>query len=282
MKHRLVLSAAGAIVLAACKTSTDLPPSRPFALLSVEPVRDASRPSGFSAQAFGTFLNERITGVVTSENPGDACSLPSSSTVSGSRVPNYLRPGSPLEFRLQGTASSPDPSTRTVPMTEHRSGQNFELVQWRNDSLPTFYPGTDTALFTSPGVAGGFPAFTIKDKSVSPFTAQRIADSVSSGGIVASWTAAPSAETGTSMQILLRYMSTPSATTLDRQVLCVARDDGTFTIPALYLDEWQAAGEDNSGRQREVSYTRYKTRQANIGDAIVVMLTTYDTTITLP
>lgn len=282
MRFRLILTPVAAVVLAACNTTTDLPASRPFALLNAEPVRDGSRPSGYAVQAFGSFINERITGVVTSENPADGCSLPAPAVVAGGRLPNYIQPGNPLQLRVQGAAGSADPSTRTVPMTEHLVGQSLNQKQWQNDSLPTYYPGTDTVIFTSPGVAGGFPAFTLKDKSVPPFTAQRIADSVTSGGIVANWTAAPASELGTSMQILLRYMATSNSTVLDRQVLCVAKDDGTFSIPALYLDEWQQAGEDGSGRQRAVSYTRYKTKQANIGDAIAVMLTTYDTTITLP
>lgn len=269
-------------LLAACTSGTDLPPARPFALLNLEPVRDAGRPSGYSARAFGSFINERVTGVVNSENPADACALPTSSSAAGGRLPNYLNPGQPLQLRLQGAAGSPDPSTRTVTMTEKRLGEQGALVQWQNDSLPTYYPGTDTVIFTSPGVAGGFPAFTIRDKGVSPFTAQKIADSATAGGITASWTAAPAGEGGTTMQILLRYESSPSAASLDRQVLCLVRDDGTFTIPALYVDEWQAAGEDNSGRQKEVSYTRFKTRQVGIGDAVAVMLTTFDTTIAVP
>jgi hypothetical protein len=268
--------------LAACNTSTDLPPSRPFALFNLEPMRDAARPSGYTARAFASFINERVTGVISSENPGDVCSLPSGSAIIGGRLPNYINPGQPLQLRLQGAAGSADPSTRTVPLTEQRLGEQLNIVQWQNDSLPTYYPGSDTVIFTSPGVAGGFPAFTIKDKGVSPFTAQRVADSASSGGITAAWTAAPAGEAGTTMQILLRYQSTPAASTLDRQVVCVARDDGTFTIPGLYLEEWHTAGEDNSNRQKEVAYTRFKTRQANIGDAIAVMLTTYDTTIAVP
>lgn len=282
MRSRSLSAAALAVVLAACNTTTDLPASRPFALLNAEPVRDGSRPSGYSAQAFASFINERITGVVTSENPADGCALPTSSVIAAGRLPNYIQPGNPLQLRLQGATGSADPSTRTVVMTEHLIGENLNMKQWQNDSLPTFYPGTDTVIFTSPGVAGGFPAFTIKDKSVTPFTAQPIADSATGGGIVANWTAAPAAEMGTTMQILLRYMATSNSSSLDRQVLCVAKDDGTFSIPALYLDEWQRAGEDGSGRQKAVSYTRFKTKQANIGDAIAVMLTTYDTTITLP
>ena len=269
-------------VLAACNPSTDLPPSRPFALLNLEPMRDAQRPSGFKARAFGSFINERVTGVISSENPGDVCSLPSSTSIIGGRLPNYLQPGQPLQLRLQGAAGGPDPSTRIVPMTEHRLGEQLNIIQWQNDSLPTYYPGSDTVIFTSPGVAGGFPAFTIKDKGVSSFIAQKVADSASNGGITTTWTAAPTGETGTTMQVLLRYQSTPAASGLDRQVVCVARDDGTFIIPALYLEEWHTAGEDASGRQKEVVYTRFKTRQLNIGDAIAVMLTTYDTVIAVP
>ena len=282
MRFRLILTPVAAVVLAACNTTTDLPASRPFALLNAEPVRDGSRPSGYSVQAFGSFINERVTGVVTSDNPADGCTLPTSSIIAVGRLPNYIQPGNPLQLRVQGATGSADPSTRTVPMTEHLVGENLNQKQWQNDSLPTYYPGSDTVIFTSPGVAGGFPAFTVKDKSVTPFTAQAIADSATNGGIVANWTAPPAAELGTSMQILLRYYASSNSTSLDRQVLCVAKDDGTFSIPALYVDEWQQAGEDGSGRQRAVSYTRYKTKQANIGDAIAVMLTTYDTTITLP
>ena len=259
----LALAAAGA-----CTGATDLPPYRPVAIVTVA-VRPDVRPSGYSATTSAFFFQDRSTDIENSP-PANGCSAPQATTVvsSGSGV-RWISPGTNPTFSLVG---SEDATPRTVPLQLAVDAANRQVYE--NDSLPTVYPGTDTATVVIPGAAGGFPALTMRARVVEQFDVQPVADSGDASGIVLQWT--PATQTGTAMQIQLRYKTDASFNEPNQQVLCSVVDDGDFRVPSTLLDGWRNAGNDDQPLARQAIFTRFFSRVFEQGDALALMFTTIE------
>src|SRR5206468_4204853 len=104
-----------------------------------------------------------------------------------------------------------------------------------SDSLPVF-PG-DSVTLTGPGVAGGFPAFSLRARLAESFTRDSIVIPTSpDSALHLRWT--PSTATGThipagsSMLVSLRYSSSTTNPSLNSQIYCFLKDDGAYDVPA--------------------------------------------------
>jgi hypothetical protein len=253
--------------VAACGGGTDLPAFRPVAIVTVEVHPDA-RPSGYSATATGFFFQERLTEISNSASPPNTCSPPqSTSVVSNSGGTRWISAGTNPTLSLIGPGEA---VARTVPMLHTADLANRQF--YINDSLPTVYPGTDTATVTLPGAAGGFPALTMRARVVENYEAQPVADSGDASGLVLQWT--PATQTGTTMQIQLRYKTDPAFELPNEQVICSVVDDGDFRVPASALLGWRNAGDDTAPLAREAAFTRFFSRVYQQGDALGVLFTT--------
>lgn len=274
MNHRSSIAAAAAVaVLTACTSTVDVPPVRPFAFLDVNTVSASASSSGYVAQAQGIFTKARIAGIIGSSDLAESCALPTKITpiVAVTDVP--VDPGA-VTMTLHGNV---DTTTRTVSMRHQvlDVGDN-----WVNDQFPALRPGTDTVIYKATGVAGGFPPFTLRAPTVAVYAAQSVDDSVTGPGIRVQWT--PSANSATAMQIALQYADTSStspSTIPTREIVCIARDDGDFSINRSFLDEWQAAGVDSLNYRRQVVFSRFLTTSATVNDAILAIVVRRDTTI---
>ena len=252
---------------AACSGGTDLPPFRPVAIVTVE-VHPNARPSGYSATTTGFFFQERLTEITNSASPSNTCSPPQpTSVVTNNAGTRWISPGTNPTFSLIGTGEG---VSRTVPLllTTDLANRQFYV----NDSLPTVYPGTDTATVTLPGAAGGFPALTMRARVVENYEAQPVADSGDASGLVLQWT--PATQIGTTMQIQLRYKTDPAFEAPNEQVICSVVDDGDFRVPASVLNGWRNAGNDAEPMAREAAFTRFFSRVYEQGDALAVLFTT--------
>lgn len=255
------------LALVACGSTTDLPPLRPVGVVTVEAV-PSDRPSGFGAYATGYFFQDRVTEVTSSQSPPNACSSPQPTAISTSgSSTRWISPGASPTLSVVGSENT---TARTVPLLESFDGAS--RVFYANDSLPTTYPGTDTATVTLAGAAGGFPALTMRGRMVENFTAQPVADSGEATGLVVQWT--PATQNGTTMQIQLRYKTDASFQFLNQQVVCSVVDDGDFVIPAVLLDGWRNAGVDVQPLARDVLLSRYVSRVYEQGDAVGIIFTT--------
>ena len=253
--------------VAACRGGTDLPAFRPVAVVTVEAQPDA-RPSGYSATTSGFFFQERLTGIANTGSPTNSCSTPQpTASVTNSSGTRWISPGTNPTFSLIGPG---DPVARTVPLLPitDLAGRQFFV----NDSLPTVYPGTDTATVTIPGAAGGFPALTMRARIVENYDMQPVADSGDASGLVLQWT--PATQTGTTMQIELRYKTDAAFELPNEQVICSVVDDGDFRVPASVLGGWRNAGLDDAPLAREAAFTRFFSRVYEQGDALAVLFTT--------
>lgn len=260
-----------AITLAACGgLSTDLPDLRPISLVTVRSVPDGASPSGFRGKAYAYFFSERGFSFSDSRSATNTCFGPLRIGSSGTAPSKWLDPGQPTNFTLRGTSGVPP---RTVQLMKGLTGEP-DVNVFTNATNPILYPGTDSAVITIPGAAGGFPALTVTGATVEDFTVEPVADSAAIGGLPVRWS--PATRPNTAMEISLAYSGSGSTTEMDTQVVCTLTDDGEFLVPRQYLDGWQAAGDDAQPLAREVRYTRYLTSATFAGDATILLITTLD------
>jgi hypothetical protein len=274
-RSSVVGGAVAAVALAAaCTSTTGISDPHPFSYIDVREL-PAENATGFAPYATAIFVKDRVTGVVPSYALNEGCTQPMPmNTDDGSGVPlsgANLEPGS-VSMSLKGTT---DPSVRTVSLTP--GGVSNGLLQYSNATGPVLNPGDDSVTVTAAGAAGGFPPFTIKTSSVPHFVAQPVDDSIIGQGIRVQWTGLPSTTT-TRMQISLQY-ATATSSSPNMEMRCVALDDGDFTIPRLYLAEWEDAGIDASHTPHQAVLSRFNTVGANVADGVAVIVTRIDTTI---
>lgn len=274
-RSSVVGGAVAAVALAAaCTSSTGIGDPRPFSYIDVREL-PASNATGLAPYATAIFVKDRVTGVVPSYALGEGCNQPMQIAGGGATdVPlsgANLDPGA-VKMSLKGTA---DPSVREVSLTP--GGVSNGLLQYSNATGPDLHAGDDSITVAAAGTAGGFPAFSIKTSSVAHFVAQPVDDSIVGQGIRVQWTGLPSTTT-TRMQISLQYATTGNSSP-NMEMRCVAFDDGDFTIPRLYLSEWQEAGVDASNIPHQAVLSRFNTVGANVADGVAVIVTRIDTTI---
>ncbi|HEX8850158.1 MAG TPA: hypothetical protein VF761_11555 [Gemmatimonadaceae bacterium] len=272
MNHRTSAIAAAALVaLTACSSTIDVPPPRPFGFLDLNELSAPSRSTGFVARGTALFTQARITGVIGSADLPEGCNQAAAIQTGQAATSSPFDPGS-VSLSLKSDAIA----ARTVPLLSQvtSSGGTY----WTNDSLPNIDPGNDTATFAATGAAGGFPAFSLKAQTVAPFTPQPVDDSATGPGIRVQWTASPNQRSA--MQISLQYTDSASKTGYpNMEIVCIARDDGDFTISRVYLEPWEKAGVDSLNVHRGVAFSRFLTTTGGVGDAIVTVVARRDTTI---
>ncbi|MFL5563392.1 MAG: hypothetical protein ACJ79K_18150 [Gemmatimonadaceae bacterium] len=274
MKHRSLVAAGGAAVTifsAACISTTDVAPPRPFAYIDIREL-PVSNATGLAPYASAVFLKDRVSGVVPSYALNEGCNLAAPiATDDGSGVPlsgSNLEPGN-VTMVVHGTKDS------TVALAA--GGITNGLLTYTNSDAPPLVGGSDSIRVAGTGQAGGFPAFEIRTSSVPRFVPQPVDDSIVGQGIRAQWTPLP-ATSPTRMQISLQYATAKNAAPT-MEVRCIAVDDGDFTIPRQYLTEWQEAGVNNDSLEHQVVFSRFNTVGANIADGVAVIVTRTDTTL---
>lgn len=132
-----------------------------------------------------------------------------------------------------------------------------------------FVPGAEVR-FTIPGAAGGFPASTIAALTPDALTTLTPIPNLPSetDPLTLEWE--PVGDDSSRVEVLFLY-ATAGSLTVNQQVVCDWRDDGSGTIRPELLSSWR----ESETKRAEV--TRYRTRQATVGDAVLFLLTTFDT-----
>jgi hypothetical protein len=132
----------------------------------------------------------------------------------------------------------------------------------------SFTPGAGVS-FAIPGATDGFPAATISSltppalETLSPIPAIPPLDQP----LAVTWT--PVGDDSSRFEIALQY-AVEDATLPNRQILCEWRDDGGGTVPPELLAEWVTSV------VRRVEVTRYRTRREVVGEAVLLLLATFD------
>jgi hypothetical protein len=252
------LIAASAIVLAACNVSSDLPTNQRLGFVTISQFGAGDTAT---IDVVGSFLQPSAT---IQPNIQNTAAVPDTCAVYDYQGPPE-NPG-PIKVDNLNAGDSivitTDKATgKLVPVINVAGSVDYRLADGR---LP-FTPGSDVTIEV-PGDTGGFPAQTVK---VGTFAApsftpvERHPDEDldlhwSSGG----------AQYG-AMQIQFLY-SNNSNTTPNRGMLCMLRDDGSYTIPRfLVAGEWVASPDDAQSAMAIRWNTTIKQQQDVLLDVLV-------------
>lgn len=270
IRKSLALMAVALVVAGCTGLSTDLPPLQPISIVTMRSIPSDASPSGFTGKAYAYFFSERGFSYSDSRFASNTCVGPQLIGTAGSSPALWLDPGSPTTFTLRGESG-------VAPRTQQLSQgvDQTDVHVYTNALNPTLYPGADTAVITVPGAAGGFPAISVRGRTVEDFTFEPVADSSTGvGGLLVKWS--PATLPNSAMEIALVYAGSATSTKIDTQLVCTVVDDGEFSIPRQFLDGWQQAGDDSKPLLHEVHYTRYLTSETKAGDATILLLNSLD------
>jgi hypothetical protein len=81
----------------------------------------------------------------------------------------------------------------------------------------------------------------------------------------------PPGDDSSRLELALQY-NAPGTAIPTRQVLCQWADDGSHTVPAELLSEW------NTADVKRIEISRFRTSHQYVGDAVIFFLATFDTT----
>jgi hypothetical protein len=136
------------------------------------------------------------------------------------------------------------------------------------------YEVGDTARVTVPGAAGGFPGSQVTVRlaeplRVGPFTAPEPGQS-----FTLTWEQNGDANSG--VVVSLRYGAFSSEGEPNRQLICVAQDDGSITIAPTLLADYFASDVDS----REINVLRWRTNVTNVDErSRLYIISSADTTL---
>ncbi len=164
-------------------------------------------------------------------------------------LPGNLTPGSTVELEVAENAIelSEEPGTPRL-YTLGGSG--------------TFsYSAGDTVTVTVPGAAGGFPGSQVQVRLAEPIqVGPQTPPTGAQGNYAITWQADGDENSG--VLLSLRYGSFANLGVADRQLLCVLKDDGAFTVPESFLGDYL----NSVPNLRSINVTRWRSRVANVDE----------------
>lgn len=239
---------------AACSEPTSTPPPTPLGLLSV--LTRSNADGQYVARPEAAFV------YTTAGAPGDSRSTLDSCVVGDYdptlRSPEQLDAGDSLVFTAGSVA------------TILRPDNSFGIIRYIASPLEQpLAPGTVVS-FTIPGAADGFPESEIGSVTPPAITTLTPIPAIpsSTDPLTVNWE--PVGDDSSRFEVLLLY-AMPGSLDYDQQIVCDWRDDGSGTIRPELLTGWAQS------ELRRAEVTRYRTRLKEIGDALLFLLTTFDT-----
>lgn len=220
---------AGVAVLGSLGTaclSTEPIPTNDYGYISL--VGEDSDAGAVIASPLAYFFRSQQLNFTPSGNAQDQCQkMP----VPPDDLPtlNYLDAGQQVTVTVGG-------AEHVLPKVARPAGFVYSL------EAPVSYEPGETVTVEIPGAEAAFPPvqFTAPTADSFSVSAPVPVPTDPTEGVALTWTAGDPA--ASSMTVALRYI--PSSGTAAEQVYCVLRDDGSFTIPPLFVDAWKA---ENTG-----------------------------------
>jgi len=172
------------------------------------------------------------------------------------RTPEQLDAGDSIVF-IAGTDT-----------TILRPANRFGITVYAADPQDVdFVPGTAVS-FAIPG-GGGFPAAEISSLTPPVLSALTPIPGQPSLTEPLTLTWGPVGDDSSRVEVILLYAAQGSLD-FDQQVICDWRDDGSGTVRPELLGGWAVS------EIRRIEVTRYRTQRHVLGDAVLYLLTTFD------
>lgn len=208
------------------------------------------------ASAEGLFFKGNLSAVPNADFTNDTCAdvlLTEGNSLTGV---TYLDAGSSISAAFGGIPGTFD-RTVTAEGLAYRPG------------IPVSYTPGDSIIVDVAGVAGGFPAGTIRAKTAEAFSFPAdIPIPAGTEAIQLTWNAPQ--DPRSAMIVSLRYATSQNPSVATRHVNCTFVDDGVDSIPFRWHQNWSA-----SSGARAVVATRLRTHYVAAGDGNLGVISTY-------
>ncbi len=179
-------------------------------------------------------------------------------------VPGTLVAGEELALRVGG---------QNLTMTEAPNAPRIYTMPPPGEFI---YAAGDTLRVTLPGAAGGFPGSQISLRLAEAVRLGPLTPTAIGEDYPISWQQNGDARSG--IIISMRYASAASTTAANLQVLCLVRDNGSYTIPGGLLTEWYTSNPSF----RSVNVLRWRTNTVEVDPrSTLYIVSTIDTTVVL-
>jgi hypothetical protein len=256
-----VLAGGAALSLSSCLSISDAEGSDRIGSITISSTLSSQVPRRASATA--TFFTTQPTDLPNSRVERDQCGT--FNYVPESFAPGNLLAGESLQLQVGGQSYSMSERAGVPRVYGLTSGNTFP------------YASGDTARVAIPGTAGGFPPGQISVRLAEPIDLAPIVVGGSDQDLAFQW--ALNGDANSSVIISMRYTTAVTTEVPDAQLLCVVRDNGSYTIPAGTLGIYYAS----NPASRQVNVLRWRTNTARVDErSQLYIVSTTDTTFTLP
>ncbi|MBW7935132.1 MAG: hypothetical protein H3C62_16290 [Gemmatimonadaceae bacterium] len=220
----LALAAVATIAVACVEGSTSVT-GVPFGFVTIAAQRSGA---AYITSPVGTFYSTSGLGTPTASSSWDSCRVGtySSAPASLGDVFPSLDAGAAIEVRLPGRVDSLFPAV---------VGND---VQYRLRGAGVPYVPGDSVSVVVPGRAGGYPAVSFKAKTAEVLTVVDFGEVPVGPRLDLHWN--PGHDANGTVAFAFRYGAL-AADTLNTQISCQFRDDGTDSIPSKYIASWASA-----------------------------------------
>ena len=250
-----------ALSLSACLSVSDLEETDRVGSFTISSTQSSQVPRRATPTA--TFFTTQPTELPTSRVTTDGCGT--FNFAPETFAPGNLQGGETLQLRVGG--SSFTMSERAAPR------RVYGLTS--GESVP--FEAGDSARFTIPGQAGGFPPGQIAVRMAEPIELQPIVVTEASQDLAFQWT--PNGDDNSSVILSMRYNVAITTDEPNAQLLCIVRDNGSYTIPANQLGLYFTS----NPASRRVNVLRWRTNTVRVDErSQLYVVSTVDTNFVLP
>lgn len=208
------------------------------------------------ASAEGLFFKGNLSAVPNADFTSDTCAdvlLTEGNNLSGV---TYLDAGPSVSAAFGGVARTLDRTTTALGIAYRPPG-------------PLSYTPGDSIVVDVSGVAGGFPAGTIRAKTAEAFGFPAdIPIPAGTEAVQLTWDIPQ--DQRSAMVVSLRYATSQNPSVATRNVLCTFVDDGRDSIPFRWHQNWSA-----SSGVKAVVATRLRTHYVAAGEGNLGVISTY-------
>lgn len=263
LRARVVTVLVGGAVLSqsSCISISDAEGSDRIGSITISSTLSSQVPRRASATA--TFFTTQPTDLPSSRVESDQCGT-------FNYVPEAFTPGN----LLAGESLQLQVGTETYNMSERAAVPRVYALT-SGDTFP-FNEG-DSIRVSIPGTAGGFPPGQIGVRMAEPLALEPVVAPAIDQDLAFQWSA--NGDANSSVIISMRYTTAVTTDVPDAQLLCVVRDNGSYTIPAGTLGLYYSS----NPASRQVNVLRWRTNAVRVDErSQLYLVSTIDTTFVLP
>lgn len=256
-----VLVCSASLSASACLSLSDAEGSDRIGSITISSTMTSQVPRRATPTA--TFFTSQPTDLPSSRVGSDQCGT--FNFVPESFTPGNLLAGASLQLQVGNQSYGMSERANVPRVYGLTSGETFPFM------------AGDSVRVSIPGQAGGFPPAQIAVKLAEPVVLAPLVVTDADQDLAFQWET--NGDANSSLIISLRYTAAVTTEVPDAQLLCIVRDNGSYTIPAGTLGLYYSS----NPASRSVNVLRWRTNSARVDDrSQIYIVSTVDTSFTLP